>query len=35
VREDGVDLVGTDDFRENRLNVAVEDGIITELVSIG
>jgi hypothetical protein len=35
VREDGVDLVVTEDFRENRLNVAVEDGIITELVSIG
>jgi hypothetical protein len=35
VREDGVDLVVTEDFRENRLNVAVEDGVITELVSIG
>lgn len=35
VREDGVDLAVTMDFRENRMNVAVVDGLVTELVSIG
>ena len=35
VREDGEDLAVTDDFRDNRLNVAVVDGVVTELVSVG
>jgi len=35
VREDGVDLAATDDFVEHRLNVAVEGGIVTELISVG
>ena len=33
VREDGEDLAVTADFRDNRLNVAVEGGVVTELVS--
>jgi hypothetical protein len=35
VREDGADLVVTEDFRENRLNVAVVDGLVTDLVNVG
>ncbi len=34
-REDGVDLPVTADFRENRINVAIEAGVITEVLSIG
>lgn len=34
-REDGVDLALTADFRENRINVAIEAGVITEVLSIG
>ena len=35
VREDGVDLIVTDDLREDRLNVAVEAGIVTEVLGFG
>ena len=35
VREDGEDLAVTADFSESRVNVAVEGGVITEVVSIG
>jgi hypothetical protein len=35
VREDGVDLPATADFNDWRVNVAVKDGIVTEIVSIG
>ena len=34
-RQDGEDLVVTDDLRENRFNVAVENGVITEVLFIG
>ncbi len=34
-REDGVDLPVTWDFRENRINVSIEAGVITEVLSIG
>jgi hypothetical protein len=34
-REDGVDLALTMDFVETRVNVAVEDGVITEVLNIG
>jgi hypothetical protein len=35
VRIDGLDQVVTDDLRNDRVNVAVENGIVTEVVSIG
>ena len=35
VRLDGVDLAATDDYRENRFNVAVVNGVITEILSLG
>ena len=35
VREDGVDLIVTDDLREDRLNVAVEAGVVTEILGFG
>ena len=35
VREDGVDLIVTEDFSETRVNVAVDAGTVTEVVSIG
>jgi hypothetical protein len=35
VRQDGVDLAGTADFSESRVNVAVESDVVTEIVSIG
>lgn len=35
VREDGVDLAVTADFNESRVNVAVENGVITEVLSLG
>jgi hypothetical protein len=35
VRQDGVDLAGTADFSESRVNVAVEGDVVTEIVSIG
>jgi hypothetical protein len=35
VRADGEDLVVTEDFRENRMNVAVVDGLVTDLVNVG
>ena len=35
VREDGVDLIVTEDFSESRVNVAVDAGTVTEVVSIG
>lgn len=34
-RENGIDLAVTADYRENRVNVAVEAGIVTEVLSIG
>ena len=34
-RQDGVDLPVTLDFRENRINVAIEAGVITEVLSNG
>jgi hypothetical protein len=34
-REDGVDLALTMDFVDNRLNVAVEGGVVTEVLSVG
>ena len=35
VREDGTDLAVTEDFVESRVNVAVVDGVVTEIVSVG
>ena len=35
VREDGVDLAVTEDFSSSRVNVAVDVGIVTGVVSIG
>jgi hypothetical protein len=35
VRQDGVDLAATADFSESRINVAVDNGAVTEVVSIG
>lgn len=35
VRLDGVDLAVTDDLRSNRVNVAVDGGVVTEIVSVG
>lgn len=35
VREDGVDLPVTADFSPNRVNVAVDGGVVTQVVSIG
>lgn len=35
VREDGVDLAVTEDFNMSRVNVAVDVGIVTAVVSIG
>lgn len=35
VRRDGEDLPMTMDYRPDRVNVAVEDGVVTEIVSIG
>ncbi len=35
VRDDGVDLAVTADYSETRVNVAVDGGVITEVVSIG
>jgi len=35
VREDGEDLAVTADFDELRVNVAVEGGVITEVISLG
>ncbi|HEY7628436.1 MAG TPA: hypothetical protein VH761_15295 [Ilumatobacteraceae bacterium] len=35
VREDGVDLEATADYSETRINVAVENGAVTEVVSMG
>jgi hypothetical protein len=35
VREDGVDLPVTADFSETRVNVAVETGTVTAVVSLG
>ncbi|MFM8266946.1 MAG: hypothetical protein ACKOA2_02890 [Ilumatobacteraceae bacterium] len=35
VRLDGVDLAVTDDLRTNRVNVAVDGGVVTEIVSVG
>jgi hypothetical protein len=34
-RQDGVDLAGTADFSESRVNVAVEGDVVTEIISIG
>jgi hypothetical protein len=34
VREDGEDLAVTDDFRQDRVNVAVVDGVVTEVVGV-
>jgi hypothetical protein len=35
VREDGVDLAGTADYSDTRINVAVEGGVVTSIVNIG
>lgn len=35
VREDGVDLAVTEDFSETRVNVVVEQGTVTAVVSLG
>lgn len=35
VRLDGVDLAVTDDLRTDRVNVAVDGGVVTEIVSVG
>jgi hypothetical protein len=32
---DGKGQIGTADYRTDRINVAVEDGIITEVLNIG
>lgn len=34
-RQDGVDLPVTMDYSDSRVNVAVKDGIVTEVISIG
>ena len=34
-REDGVDLAVTEDFSSSRVNVAVDAGVVTAVVSIG
>jgi hypothetical protein len=35
VREDGVDLAVTEDFSTSRVNVAVDAGIVTAVISVG
>jgi hypothetical protein len=35
VRQDGVDLAVTADFSESRINVAIDNGAVTEVISIG
>ena len=35
VVEDGVDLVVTDDYRTDRVNVAVEGGVVTGIIGAG
>jgi hypothetical protein len=35
IRQDGVDLPGTMDYSDSRVNVAVKDDIVTEIVSLG
>lgn len=35
VRQDGVDLPVTDDHSDSRINVAVDNGVVTSVVSIG
>ena len=35
VREDGVDLIVTDDFSETRVNVAVDASVVTEILGLG
>jgi hypothetical protein len=35
LRLDGQDLPATADFRTDRVNVAVETGIVTEVISVG
>jgi hypothetical protein len=35
VVEDGVDLVVTDDYRTDRVNVAVDGGIVTQIIGVG
>ena len=34
-RQDGVDLAGTADFSDSRVNVAVKGDVVTEILSIG
>ena len=34
-RQDGVDLEMTMDYSEERVNVAVKDDVVTEILSIG
>ncbi|MEO7398640.1 MAG: hypothetical protein ABIW84_08765 [Ilumatobacteraceae bacterium] len=34
-RQDGVDFALTDDYSENRLNIAVQGDVVTEIISIG
>lgn len=35
VQRDGKDIVVTDDFNPNRINVVVERGVITDVISVG
>lgn len=35
MQEDGVDQIGTCEFRSNRINVAIQNGIISEIISQG
>ena len=35
LRQDGQDLPATADLRTDRVNVAVEAGIVTEVISVG
>ena len=35
VRLDGEDLAATMDYVTNRVNVAIENGVVTEVISIG
>lgn len=35
VRLDGLPCIGTRDFRRDRVNVAVQDGVVVEVTGIG
>jgi len=35
MREDGEHYIGTCDYRTNRLNIAIDDGAVTDLLRVG